>query len=52
MTIVVTDLAAEKERLSAEGILPETEARGSFGAVASFFDEENNRIVLAEPPKS
>ncbi|MBO9198391.1 VOC family protein [Rhizobium sp. 16-449-1b] len=51
MTIVVPDLDAEKERLSAHGILPETEARGAFGAVANFFDEENNRIVLAEPPQ-
>lgn len=52
MTIVVPDLAAEKERLSAKGIFPETEAHGAFGAVASFFDEERNRIVLAEPPKA
>ena len=50
--IVMTDPAAGKERLSTEGILPKTEACGSFGAVAGFFDEANNRIVPAEPPKS
>ena len=52
MTIVVSDLAAEKERLAAEGILPATEASGDFGAVANVFDQENHQIILAEPPKS
>lgn len=51
-TIVMTDPADEKEHLSTEGMLPETEACGSFGAVAGFFDEENNLIDLTEPPKS
>jgi len=51
MTIVVPDLAAEKERLAAHGISPATEASGAFGTVANFFDRENNRIILAEPPK-
>ena len=51
MTIVVSDLSAEITRLAAERILPATEARGDFGAVANFFDQENNRIILAEPPK-
>ncbi len=49
MTIVVPDLAVEIQRLSAQGIVPDSEARGPFGAVASFFDADNNRIVLAEP---
>lgn len=50
MTIVVPDLAAEKARLASVGILPASEAHGDFGAVANSFDQENNRIILAEPP--
>jgi predicted enzyme related to lactoylglutathione lyase len=45
MTIVVPNLTAEKKRLAAEGISPATESSGDFGAAATFFDQENNRII-------
>jgi predicted enzyme related to lactoylglutathione lyase len=51
MTIVVPDLAREKERLAAAGLVLENEAEGAFGKIGQLFDPEGNRINLAEPPK-
>ncbi|WEJ35091.1 VOC family protein [Devosia sp. SD17-2] len=51
MTIVVPDLASEKQRLADFGLQVENEASGDFGAVAQLFDPEGNQINLSEPPK-
>jgi predicted enzyme related to lactoylglutathione lyase len=51
MTIVVPDLAKERSRLSAVGMVLENEDSGAFGAVAQLFDPEGNQINLTEPPK-
>jgi predicted enzyme related to lactoylglutathione lyase len=51
MTIVVSDLEAEKARLTPAGFRFENEATGDFGAVAQIFDREGNRINLTQPPK-
>jgi predicted enzyme related to lactoylglutathione lyase len=51
ITIVVPNLAEERERLAAAGLTLVNEAEGDFGAVAQIFDAEGNRINLSEPPK-
>jgi predicted enzyme related to lactoylglutathione lyase len=50
MTIVVTDLASEHARLTAQNLPVGEIMRGDFGGVAQIFDPEGNRINLAEAP--
>lgn len=51
ITIVVPALEVELERLSRLGLQLANKIEGDFGAVAQIFDDEGNRINLAEPPK-
>ena len=47
----LTSLSSSFTTSVGRGYLPETEAHASFGSFASFFDEEKNRILMAEPTK-
>lgn len=51
MTIVVPDMAAELERLTAAGITMGDDIGGGFGVVRQVSDPEGNLVVLTEPPK-
>ena len=50
-TIVVPDLARERNRIEAAGLTLGPTSTGDFGAVAQISDSESNLITLAEPPK-
>ncbi len=50
-TIVVDNMAIERQRLAPLGLHPGPDAAGDWGIVAQLTDPDGNQITLAEPPK-
>lgn len=50
-TIIVADMASERQRLGGLGLELGPDSAGNWGIVAQIEDPDGNRITLAEPPR-
>lgn len=49
LTLIVSDLGAERSRLSASGMLPGKVEEADYTTISRFRDPDDNLVVLAEP---